>query len=164
MEQYPDDLDYVYLDAMMLTNAEKYDEAIEAYDRLEQEVGLNEQISVAKEQLYVSAGKIKEAFAEIHKLIDSNPKETKYYGLLADLYLNQDDKENALKYYNKILEMEPGNGFVHFSLASYYRETGDDAKAFEHTKKAFASDDIDLDTKLQYYLMLTSDKGQIEDE
>ena len=44
-------------------------------------------------------------FEEIEKLIEYNPSETKYYGLLADLYQSQGDSENALKYYRKILSV-----------------------------------------------------------
>ncbi len=160
MADYPDNLDMIYMDALMLKNAGKYDEAINAYNRLEKEVGHNEQIVIAKQNLYVLAGKIKEAFAEIQKLIDLNPKEAKYYGLMADLYLSQGDKENALKYYNKILQMEPDNGFVQFSLSNYYEKEGDYEKAFEHTKLGFASKDVDLETKLQVYLMLSDDKAE----
>lgn len=155
----PENVDFNYMKAVMLTSAGKFEEAIKSWDQLEKIVGLNEQISVEKEQLYVSAGKIKEAFAEIRKLIDSNPNETKYFGLLADLYLSQGDKENALKYYNKILEIEPGNGFVHFSLSNYYQEEGDLEKAYQHVKTGFACEDVDVDTKFQIYLMLTSDKS-----
>lgn len=161
-QNYPDKIDYLYFNAMMLSSAEMFDEAIEAYNLLEKEVGMNEQISVAKQQLFVSSGSVDKAFDEIWKLIDSNPVETKYFGLLADLYLSQDDKENALKYYQKILELEPQNGFVHFSLASFYQESGDIEKAFDHTKTGFKSKKVELGTKLQLYLMLTANRAQTE--
>jgi len=58
--------------------------------------------------------------AELQKLIDFNPQEAHYYGLMADFYLSEKDEVNALKYYNKILEIDPDNGFVLFSLTSFY--------------------------------------------
>jgi tetratricopeptide (TPR) repeat protein len=156
IKQEPDNLDYRFMNAMMLTGSGKTDEAIEAYRQIEKKVGLNEQISVALQQLLVESGKIKEAYAEIQKLIDSNPQESKYYGLLADLYLSQGDTVSALKNYNKILELDPENGFVHFSLANYYQEAGDQEKSFIYTKKGFESPEVDLETKLQLYFMLTA--------
>ena len=73
---------------------------------------------------------------------------------------NQGDKENALKYYNKILEIAPENGFVHFSLAGFYTEQGDFDKAFSEIKLAFKSDELDADTKIQYYMMQTASADQ----
>jgi tetratricopeptide (TPR) repeat protein len=158
LRQEPDNLDYMYLNAIMLASMGKTNEAIEAYRLMEKKVGLNEQISVAIQQLLTESGKTKEAYAEIKKLIDSNPEEPKYYGLMADLYQSQGDTANALKYYNKILELDPENGFVFFSLANYYQTRGDLEKGFEFTKKGFSSYEIELDTKLQFYFMLTADQ------
>lgn len=166
LQNEPENLEYHYTKAMLLSNAQKFDEAIQAYNIMEQKTGVNEQISIAKQQLYVSADKTDEAFKEIFKLIEFSPGEAKYYGLLADLYQSQGDSENALKNYNKILMMDPENGFVHFSLANYYLEQGDEIKSFEETQKGFLSDAVDIQTKLQLYMMLSAnqEKSKLTDE
>ncbi|WP_167611237.1 tetratricopeptide repeat protein [Maribellus sediminis] len=163
LRKEPDNLEYIYMKAAFLASAQRYDEAIATYNKMEKETGINEQISVAKQQIYVSTGEIDKAFAEIQKLIDSNPEDAKYYGLLADLYQSQGDSENALKYYKKIQELDPENGFVHFSLANYYLENGDTGKSFEETKEGFKSDYVDIQTKLQLYMMLTSARSTLTD-
>ena len=165
-QKEPENLEFLYMKAALFANANKIPEAIEAYNVLEQKTGVNEQISVAKQQLYVSSGKVEKAFEEIQKLIDFNPAEPKYYGLLADLYQSQGDNENALKNYNKILEMDPGNGFVRFSLANFYLDQGDEEKSFQETKAGFSSDEVDLQTKLQLFMMLTAnrEKSKVNDE
>ena len=163
LKKEPDNLEYLYLKAALLASAQRYDEAITAYDRMEKETGINEQISVAKQQIFVQTGKIEKAFEEINKLIESDPSNPQYYGLLADLYQSQGDKENALKYYNKILTIDPENGFVHFSLAGYYFENGDKEKSFEETKEGFSSDAVDIQTKLQWYMMITSSQSELTD-
>lgn len=156
----PENQEYLYMKAMTLSSAKKFDEAIKAFNDLEKKVGINEQIALSKEQVYLEAGKTKEAFAEIRKLIEFNPAEPRYYGLLADAYLDQGDNENALKNYQKILELDPDNGYVHFSLSNYYRMPGDKALAFDHTLKGFQSNEVDVDTKLQLYLMFS---GNVEE-
>jgi tetratricopeptide (TPR) repeat protein len=160
LKNEPENQEYLYMRAALLANAGKNEEAINAYNLLEQKTGVNEQISLEKQQLYISMGKVDNAFAEIQRLIDFNPSETKYYGVLADLYLEQGDEQNALKNYNKIIEMEPDNGFVHFSLANYYLTKGDFEKSFEETKIGFLSDEVEIETKLQLYMMLTSNREQ----
>ncbi len=154
--QEPDNQEYLYSMASQLAAAGKTDEAIAAYNQLEKKVGINDQISVEKEQVYQAAGKKKEALAELQKLVDSNPAEPRYYGLLADYYLSEKDSANALKYYNKILEIDPGNGFVLFSLGSYYRQINNKEKAWEYIRKGFLNKNVEVDTKIQYYLLLTS--------
>lgn len=160
LKKEPENLEYTYMKAALLASAERFDEAIDAYNVMEKETGINEQVSVAKQQIYVQSGKVDKAFDEINRLIENNPSEAKYYGLLADLYQSQGDKENALKNYQKIKELDPENGFVHFSLANYYLENGDLEKSFSETKNGFESSSVDLQTKLQLYWMLTSNKEQ----
>ncbi|MDB4584303.1 tetratricopeptide repeat protein [Draconibacterium sp.] len=156
LEDDPENIELLYSKAVLLANAQKYDEAIATYDELEKKTGINEQITVEKQQIYIAAGEIDKAFEEVQRLIESAPDEPKYYGLLADLYQGQGNNEMALKYYNKILEMDPENGFVHFSLANYYLSINDLEKSYEHTKKGFSSESVDIQNKLQLYMMLTS--------
>ena len=160
LQKDPENLEYLYRKAILLSNAKKTDEALQTYNRLEEKVGVSEQISVAKQQLYVSEGNFDKALEEIEKLIDTNPRDPKYYGLLADLYLNQGDSTNALKYYRKIQEIDPDNGYVHFSLANYYLQQGEIEKSFKETKKGFRSNTIDIQNKLQLYMMLTENPGK----
>lgn len=166
LQKDPDNQEYLYTKAILLTNAKKYDEAIKTYNILEEKTGINEQITVAKQQIYILNGQVDKAFKEIEKLIETNPSETKYYGVLADLYLSQADSVNALKYYNKILEMDPNNGFVHFSLANYYLAENNTQKAFVETKKGISSESVDLQTKLQMYMMMVTnrDKSKLTNE
>ena len=157
----PENLDYLYMNAALLSSAKNYDDAIDVYNQLEKKVGVTDQISVEKEQVYQAAGKKKEALAELQKLIDFNPKEPRYYGLVADYYLSEKDDANALKYYLKILEIDPDNGFVLFSLTSYYREKGDKAKSWEYLRKGFLNKSVEVETKIQYYLVVTAGQDSL---
>lgn len=152
-----ENLEYLYMNAALLSSAGKFDQSIEVYNELEKKIGMNDQISVEKQQIYQAAGKKKEALAELQKLIDFNPKESRYYGLMADYYLSEKDEENALNYYNKILEIEPDNGFVLFSLTSFYRQKNNREKAWEYIRKGFLNHSVEIETKIQYYLMITSE-------
>jgi len=71
------------------------------------------------------------------------------------MYLDHGDSIKALEYYNKILEIDPENGFVQFSLAGYYQKMNDPVKAYEHAREGFKNKNLNIDTKLQMYLMLT---------
>jgi tetratricopeptide (TPR) repeat protein len=153
----PENQEYLYIKALELAKAKKYDESIRTLNDLEKKTGLNDQVSMARQEVYLEAGKTKEAFAEIEKLISANPGDSRYVGLLADLYKEQGDKVNALKYYKKIMVMDPENGFVNFSLANYYYDEGDTTEAYKYVKKGFESENLELETKLQFYLLHTDE-------
>ncbi len=154
----PENLEYLYMNGALLSSAEKFDQAIEVYNELEKKIGISDQISVEKQQILQASGKKKEAQAELQKLIDYNPKEPRYYGLMADYFLSEKDEANALKYYLKILEIDPDNGFVLFSLTSFYRQKEDKEKAWEYIHKGFQNKSADVETKIQYYLMMTAEE------
>ncbi len=158
----PENEEFMYMKAVHLAKAGKFDEAIRAYEALEKKTGLNDQISMSKQGVFLEAGKVKEAFAEIERLISANPGDPRYYGLLADLYKERGDKANALKYYDKILELDPDNGFVNFSLADYWLSEGDTVQWFRYTKKGFESNGVDLETKLQLYLLHTGSQAVVK--
>ena len=152
----PENLEYLYMNAALLNSAKLYDQSIDTYDQLENKIGISDQVSVEKQQIYQAEGKKKEAIAELQKLVDFNPKEPRYYGLMADYYLSEKDDATALKYYMKILEIAPDNGFVMFSLTSYYRQKDDKEKAWEYLRKGFLNKTVEVETKIQYYLMITA--------
>jgi tetratricopeptide (TPR) repeat protein len=156
IKTHPDNINFYYLNALLLSSGGQYDEAIKAYNQLEEKTGFNEQISMARQQLYRQAGKDKEAYKEIEKMIEHDPSVPEYYGLLADMYKEDGEMNKALEYYNKVLEIEPGNGFVHFSLATFYIQNKKPEKAFTHAKQGFQNPDIEIETKIQLYLMLAT--------
>ena len=160
VNKFPENQEYMFMKATLLSDAKKVNEAVDAFNQLENQVGINEHISVAKQQLFISAGETEKAFDEIRKLIEFNPDEAKYYGLMADLFQSQGDSVNALKYYRKIQEIDPDNGFVHFSLANYYLKAGELKKSFEETKKGFRSSEVDIQSKLQLYMILTANSAK----
>jgi tetratricopeptide (TPR) repeat protein len=160
LQKDPENIEFLYMKAALLSTTGKVDEAIAALNELESKVGVNEMITLEKQQLYLKDGNVEKAFEEIERLIEYDPQEPKYYGLLADLYQTTGDTVNALKYYRKIQEIDPGNGFVHFSLANFYLQNGNPEKSFEETKKGFLNQEVDIQTKLQLYLMLTGNPSQ----
>ena len=165
----PDNPDYPFYQAALLTMAGKNDQALAMYNQFEQKMGITEPISVGKQQIYFQQGNKPAAYAEIEKLIKANPTVSKYYGLLADMYLTDKNREKALENYNKIIEIDPNDGFVHLSIASFYLEANDSVKAYDHIKSAFRNSSLELETKAQMYMLLIqpgtikiSDEQQLE--
>jgi tetratricopeptide (TPR) repeat protein len=150
----PDNPDYPFYQAAMLAMAGKYDRALAMYNQFEQKLGISEPIAIGRQQIYIQTGNKAAAYAEIEKLIQTFPTVTKYYGLLADMYLADKNREKALENYNKILQIDPNDGIVQLSIASFYLDDNNLEKAYVHIKSAFKNSDLDLETKAQMYLLL----------
>ncbi len=161
----PENPDFPFYQATMLAMSGKKEEALAFYNLLEQKNGFSEPIALGRQQIYIQLGNKPAAYGEIAKLIQIYPSESRYYGLLADMYLEDKNREKALENYRKILQIDPNDGFVHLSIADYYLEGNDSVKAFEHIKLAFKNTALEFETKAQLYLMLAKPgPNRISDE
>ena len=150
----PDNSDYPIFHAEMLNLAGKQEEALTCYNELEKRWGITEQVSLGKQSIFVKQGKKPEAYHEIEKLLAKFQGETKYYGLLADMYLADSVMDKSLENYNKVLQYKPNDGFAQFSLSNYYRVVGDYTQSYDHLKKGFDNSSLELDPKIQMYMLL----------
>ncbi len=162
----PENVEYYYVNAMLLTNSGDYKAALNAYDQLENLMGYNEQIAIARQHIHRESGNNKAAYKEIEQLIETYPDVPEYYGIMADMYSEDGNVEKALEYYNRVLEIDPYNGFVHFSLATFHFKNSNFDKGYEHAKIGFSHHDVEIETKIQLYLMLSNAPAdlKIEDE
>lgn len=156
---YPEQSDYYFEWASALIYADKPADAIKAYDKAEQLIGVTREVSMQKARIYQRMNKNDKAVEELKKLIEYDPKDAQSYGMLAEVYQSMGDKQKALDTYNKILEIDPDNPYIHLSLADYYRNNGEKEKSIEELKLAFQNKELDIDTKISilssYYALIS---------
>lgn len=165
VNKYPENQElYLYLSESYRLDGD-IQKAVEALNKLEQLIGLNEKISLQKFQLYTVLKQEDKAFAEIKKYIDKYPTETKYQILLGDLYLQAGKKNEAFLIYSKAKAADPENPYLITSMAEYYEQTNNKAAAESELKTALISPKMDIDTKLgilaQYVGTLKQNKQDI---
>lgn len=146
--------DYRFELALSYQQYERYDEAIGALNELEAILGVNEIISTQKKEIYLEQGDLNAAVKEIEKLIKTYPKNIEYYGTLAQIYMVNGKEKDALKVYNKMLEIAPNDPRPHLDLAQYYKGQRDFEKSIYHLKKAMASPTLEIDKKIGVLLSL----------
>lgn len=151
-QKNPQDLELAYNLTGIYIYENKHREAISLLDRIEAQMGINEEISYQKQQLCLKLNDVEGAVSEIKKLILAYPTETKYYGVLGDIYFTNGQEENALEVYQKVLKIDPEAPFVHLSLADYYRKKGQKALSYEHLTLAFKNPELNIDSKMQILL------------
>lgn len=148
----PDRIDFYYELASAYLYSAKLIEAIKVYNRIEERIGVSEDVSMQKLKIYKALNNFEKSVEEAKKLVKAYPKEAKYYGMLGEIYQDKGMGEKALDAYDELLKIDPENAYVHLSLADYYRSLKQNEKAFEEIKIAFKSKELDIDTKVKILL------------
>lgn len=152
--KYPDKEEFYLIEASLYASVEKWQKAIEVYDRYEKQHGITEPASIEKIKLYSKLDDVKGASNELLKLINRYPEKNEYLSLLAELYFNYNQDKKGLQILNKLLKEDPQNGYVHLYLADYYRDRKQSPEVAKHMKEALTSDGLDNGFKVQYILKL----------
>ena len=127
---------------------EKYDEVISTLNRLEKRMGKNEQLSMEKFRIYLQMKDDKKAFQEIESLAQEYPMDMRYQVILGDVYLQNGKKQEAYDVYQKVLAAEPDNPMAIFSMASYYKQTGQEELYQQQLDTLLLNKKVTPDTKV----------------
>jgi len=149
VKQHPDVPEYYMEIASTYMAMNKTNDAIKVFDDIEKRFGISEEISFQKERIFESKGDFINSRKELEKLIKANPQEARYYGLLAESYMSTGQMDKAKEVYDKLLKIDPNNGIAFVSMSEYYRINNQPKEADKCMRKAFASDDIDINSKIQ---------------
>ena len=127
---------------------EDYGKVIGTLDRLEEIMGKNEQLTMEKFRIYLQMKDDKSAFREIENLVKEYPMDMRYQVILGDVYMQNGKKQEAYDIYQKVLATEPDNVMAHFSLASYYEQTGQQDLYKQQLDSLLMNKKVPADTKL----------------
>jgi tetratricopeptide (TPR) repeat protein len=153
VEQDPGSVDYLYELANAYLMNDDGNNAIKTYNKIEEIIGVTEEISLQKQRIYLILHKTDQAASEIEKLIKEFPdQETRYLSMLAEMYMQINKPDEAFVYYQQILNKDPENPYIHITLSDYYRQKGDKKHSFDELKQGFANPALDIDTKIRVLL------------
>lgn len=148
-EMFPSNPEYFSELSSALVLQGKFADALQVYEQIEKQIGANELLSLQKHNIYKAMDQPEGAIAEIQKLADAFPYETRYHAMLAELYMEYGSKEKALAAYETIKSINPDDPYVHISLYEYHMAVGDQQEAFSELVLAFENQNLDVDTKIQ---------------
>lgn len=146
---YPEKLDVRFELANAFADAGEFQDAINTLDELEKNTGINEMIALNKFRLYSMMEEKEQAFDEIRQIIEKNPSEPRYLILIGDLYLEDDQPQEALKYYKRAMAVDPDSPALILSMVNYYEKTNDKQAAQAELQKAVTNSLMDVEVKLQ---------------
>ncbi len=162
----PYDLNFAYDLAFAYQFTGDYKNAIIAFDKLEDMVGVNERMTTQKVDFYTKLGETEKGEKEYEKLIATNPYDPRYYALLAEYCLKNNLDEKALWAYNKIVKLNPTDPYVHISLADYYNKKGEKDSSYYELKLGISNPALDVSTKINlligYYRSKLTDEQKMQ--
>lgn len=145
----PRNMDYAFKYASALLFNGKMQEALKVYDKVEEEIGVNYELTDEKKRLWLRLGKLEKAAEEVEKLIAKDPNDLKHYSLLVELYQVNDLNEKALEVIGRMQKVNAESPYVFLALAEYYRSTNQREKSFEQLKLAFGSPELEHEIKVK---------------
>jgi tetratricopeptide (TPR) repeat protein len=145
----PDKPEYYFNKGKTYFLEKKYDDALKAYDLLQQMNGLDDDLLAARQKIYLIQGRVDLATADINQMIVNYPGQVRYYLLLAEIYNSNGYTDKALKALQDAEKVDAGNGQLHLALADIYRDKKDNDACFNELKLAFAVPDLDIDQKIK---------------
>ena len=140
--------EYLYDLAALYQYDHKPEEAIKAYNRAEEILGVNEVSALQKQRLYFESGKVTEAIAEGQKFLDSNPDDDHTYLAYAETLSQFRQGPRAILALENFLKDHPGNGRIKLMLAELYREAGQEQKFRELSLSVFDDPEVPLNDKI----------------
>ena len=164
VEQDPGSVENLYQLVNAYVMNEDGNNAIKTCNKIEELIGVTEEISLQKQRIYVIQKKPELAASELNKLIKEFPdQEIRYISMLAESYMDAGKPDQAAEYYQQILAKDPGNAYIHITLSDYYRKKGDKKRSFEELKLGFANPALDIDTKIRVLLAYFTDNKIYEE-
>lgn len=141
---------------------EKYQEVISTLNRLEKRMGKNEQLSMEKFRIYLQMKDDTKAFQEIESLVQEYPMDVRYQVILGDVYLQNGKKQEAYDVYQKVLAVEPDNPMALFSMASYYKQTGQEDLYQQQLDTLLLNKKVTPDTKVSIMRQMIVENEQAD--
>lgn len=149
IEKFPNKTDLYYELAEAYSNSGELKKAIKTLTKLESIVGVSDVITMNKFRLYNMLGQRDKIFEEMQEIIDKNPTDLRYPMVMGDLYLHNEQYDNALKYYNRVKEMDADYPALIPAMVNYYEKTGNNSAAEAEITKATTNPKMDIGMKLQ---------------
>ena len=148
----PQNIEYLYKYTISLIYQKKMKEAINGYNMIEMQIGVNEDITNAKKSIWLYLDKVDNAANEMEKLAEMYPTESKYYLDIADMYIVNKMLDKAIPYLKKVEKIDPNDPMINITLYNYYTENKKHDEAFGYLTKAFASSELNIDEKVKILL------------
>ncbi len=155
----PGKIDYLFALTEAYLEGNKYKKSLIILNKIEKEIGVSEDLSLQKHQIYAFLKKKKKAIKELEKFIYNNPTNLRTIGILSEYYesCNMSKKSEALL--NRMMSIDSTNGLVQLSMFQFYMKKGAYLNSFHSLRKVITSVEVDQSLKREILFQITYDKS-----
>jgi tetratricopeptide (TPR) repeat protein len=144
----PQDTDLYFHLTILYMQLNENEKAIEALNGLENNMGVNESVSIQKYRLYRTSEQNDLALQTLETLAAKFPTESKYRILIGDFFLENQDPEQARMHYERAKAMDADNPYYFIAMSKYFDAKGNPEASALEIEKALKNPTLDRDTKL----------------
>ena len=162
VEIEPRNVEWQYGYAEVLVRTGDTQQAIEALNKTEDQVGLNPALSIEKYNLYMTLKSEAKALLELDKARAVFPNDPQLIATYVDHYFKSNEQEKAIEMLKELVKTDPENGRAHLALADVYLKQNEEQKAYAELTLAFQSPDIDIDTKMNILISIHESMFKID--
>lgn len=145
----PDSSAFYYDKAFALSLAENFDASLDLYKQIEKKFGVNDQLFMARKDIYMRQNNTKKAIAEAKAYLAYKPADSNPYLMMANLYLDIGKPKDALKVLNKAESKFPNEAYIPLTKADTYHSLKMNDEVFIELKKAFANESLPVAIKIR---------------
>ena len=156
-EAIPDKISYLFSLTEELLENNQYKKAIKILNKIENNIGINEELSIEKHKIYVYLRKNKKAIEELKKIIAKEPDNLRSIGLLAEFYENINKPDESKKLLFDMMQIDSTNGLVRLSLFQHFYKQQKFSKGYKELLKIMTSREVDEKLKKQILLQIAYD-------
>lgn len=143
---------YYYDKANALLILKRMDDAVKAYDLIEEKFGTSDDLVSARQRILMQQGKSVRLVSELESQIQSDPEVLRNYIFLSEVYSKSGDYKKSLEILNRAKQIAPENALIRLALADTYKALKQYENTFIELKVAFADPDLNIDEKVRIVL------------
>ena len=158
-ELKPEKITYLFSLTEELLANKKYKKAIDILNEIEKKIGINEDLSIQKHQIYVYLRNKKKAIIELDNLIKEDSTNLRIMGLLAEYYENINQPFEAKILLDNMMKIDSSNGLVRLSLFQHYYKKRKFINGYSELLHVMKSKEVEENLKKQMLLQIFYDKN-----
>jgi tetratricopeptide (TPR) repeat protein len=164
IQKEPSNVDWLYGYAECLVMLGKHSEAIKAFEKMEEQIGMHPDLTLQKFNLYLRAKQHSKAVDEIEKGRKEFPNDASLIGTLVDYYFQTKQDAKAINMLEELTKADPMNGRAHLGLADIYRQQGKRKEFYKELQYGFVCPDVDIDTKMKILISIHEEGTKLSTE
>ncbi len=156
------DLDTKYNLALLYSQIQNNERAIELLDELDDEIKGSRSLFLMKHNVYHNMGEYDSAIVVLESMIKYFPDDVSNYGILAEYLAEVGKNGYASEVYLDLLKQDSLNGLALLSYADFFMINNKPDSAFVYYKKAVCCSNLDFEGKISMIINFISNKKVLE--